>query len=113
MDIAIKIVLILHFVGLSLLLGGALAQMTSKVKTVTRPMIDGAYTQLLTGAILMGLLQANDEEVDNVKFGVKILIAAIITALLLVNRKKQGSIPKVWGIVLLLTLANVAIAVLW
>ena len=113
MEIAIKLVLILHFVGLSMLLGGALYQVREKAKNIVRPMRDGAYTQLLTGIILVGLVQANDEEVNNVKIGVKLAIALVIAILCFVNRKKRTNNVGVWGAVLGLTLANIAIAVLW
>lgn len=113
MEIAIKLVLILHFVGLSMLLGGTLYQVREKAKNVVRPMLDGAYTQLLTGIILVGLVQANDEEVNNVKIGVKLAIALVIAVLCFVNRKKRKNNVPVWGTILALTLANIAIAVLW
>jgi hypothetical protein len=111
MEVAIKLVLILHFIGLSMLLGGALYQVREKAKNIVRPMLDGAYTQLLTGIALVGLLQANDEEVNNVKVGVKLAIALVIAVLCFVNRKKRSNNVAVWGAVLGLTLANIVIAV--
>ena len=113
MEIAIRVVLILHFVGLSMLLGGALSQAREKAKRIVWTMRDGAYTQLLTGIVLVGLVQANDEEVNNVKVGVKLAIALVIAALCFVNRKERTSMVAAWGAVLVLTLANIAIAVLW
>ena len=113
MEIGIKLVLILHFIGLSMLLGGALYQVREKAKNIVRTMRDGAYTQLLTGVILVGLVQANDEVVNNAKVGVKLAIALVIAVLCFVNRKKRTNIPVVWGTVLGLTVANIAIAVLW
>jgi hypothetical protein len=111
MEVAIKLVLILHFIGLSMLLGGALYQVREKAKNIVRPMLDGAYTQLLTGIALVGLLQANDEEVNNVKVGVKLAIALVIAVLCFVNRKKRSNNVAVWGAVLGLSLANIVIAV--
>ena len=43
----------LHFLGFSGLIGGALAQIRVPEKTVTRIMIDGAWTQLATGLLLV------------------------------------------------------------
>ncbi len=113
MEIAIKLVLILHFIGLSMLLGGTLYQMREKAKNVVRLMVDGAYTQLVTGIALLGMLHANHEEPNDIKFGIKLVIALVITVLVFLNRKNRKHIPVVWGTVLGLTLANVAIAVLW
>ena len=50
MDIVYNIVVVLHFVGLALLLGAFLVQLTAKEKTVTRWMFDGAMTQLRSAA---------------------------------------------------------------
>jgi len=113
MELAIKLVLILHFVGLSMLLGGTLYQVREKAKNVVRPMLDGAYTQLLTGVILVGLLEADDHELNHAKVGVKLTIALVITVLAVMNRKKRTNNMPVWGMILILTLANIAIAVLW
>jgi len=112
MEIAIKAVLVLHFIGLSMLLGGTLYQVREKAKNVVRPMLDGAYTQLLTGVILLGLVHANHEEnINDAAFGVKLLIALVITVLCFMNRKKRTNNVKVWGAILGLTLVNVIIAV--
>ena len=40
----------------------------------------GARAQLLTGILLVGLVQANDEEVDNAKIGVKLVVAVAVVA---------------------------------
>jgi hypothetical protein len=115
MEIAIKAVLVLHFIGLSMLLGGALYQVREKAKTIVRPMLDGAYTQLLTGIILLGLLhashKASEPAINDAGFGVKLLIALVIAVLCFVNRKKRANNIAVWGSVLGLTLANIIIAV--
>ena len=114
MEIAIKLVLILHFVGLAMLLGGALYQTGEKAKNIVRPMLDGAYTQLLTGVALLGMLHAQGtEDVNDIKIGVKLVVALVIAVLCFTNRKKRTNNVPVWGAVLGLTVANVAIAVLW
>jgi hypothetical protein len=114
-DIAIKAVLVLHFIGLSMLLGGALYQMREKAKTIVRPMLDGAYTQLLTGIILLGLLHAShkgsEPAINDAGFGVKLLIALVIAVLCFVNRNKRTNNVAVWGSVLGLTVVNIIIAV--
>lgn len=116
MEIAIKVVLVLHFIGLSMLLGGALYQVREKAKNIVAPMLDGAYTQLLTGIILLGLLHAShkatDPAINDAWFGVKLLIALVITVLCFMNRKKRTNNVKVWGSVLGLTVVNIIIAVI-
>jgi hypothetical protein len=113
MEIAIRLVLILHFIGLAMLLGGALSQMSSPTKGVIRVMVDGAYTQVVTGIALLGLVHANHEDVSDAKFGVKLVIAIVIAVLCAMNAKKTVGRTGVWAAVLGLTLTNIAIAVLW
>lgn len=111
MELAIKLVLILHFVGLSMLLGGTLYQMREKAKNVVRLMVDGAYTQLVTGIALLAMLHANHEEPNDAAYGVKLLFALVIAVLAFLNRKKRTNNVPVWTTILVLTLTNVVIAV--
>jgi len=110
-ELAIKLVLILHFVGLSMLLGGTLYQMREKAKNVVRLMVDGAYTQLVTGIALLAMLHANHEEPNDAAYGVKLLFALVIAVLAFLNRKKRTNNVPVWTTILVLTLTNVVIAV--
>lgn len=117
MDVVYNIVLVLHFVGLAMLLGAFLLQLTSKEKTVTRWMFDGAMTQLLTGLIMVGMVEsgalgeAEEGEVNHVKIGIKLVIVIIIAILAAIGRRKQPPQFALWLIIGLLTLANVVIAV--
>src|SRR5690606_31438709 len=112
-EIVQGIVLVLHFIGLAMLIGGALHQLPEKVKNVTRTMRDGAYTQLVTGIALVGLIYANDGEPDNAKIGVKFAIALAIAVIGIVFRKRTDGAAGAWATMLGLAIANVAIAVFW
>lgn len=117
MDILRIILLILHFVGLSMLLGGFLVQVKAIGQgkgTVLRAMIDGALTQLITGLLLVATIEMGDlYDVDNWKIAVKLVIAVIVTVLVFVYRKKDPA-PS-WALWAIggLTLANVIVAVAW
>ncbi|HAN71411.1 MAG TPA: hypothetical protein DCQ36_07445 [Actinobacteria bacterium] len=117
MDVVYNIVVVLHFVGLAMLLGAFLLQLTSKEKTVTRWMFDGAMTQLLTGLIMVGMLESGalgeeeKAEVDTTKIAIKLVVVIIIAILAAVGRRKQPPQFALWLIIGLLTLANVVIAV--
>jgi hypothetical protein len=116
MDILIGIVLILHFVGLAALLGGVLVQVKDTIAgkgRILAAMIHGALTQLVTGVALVGLLQASGGDVNNTKIAVKLAVVIVITILVFVFRKKQPLASWVVWLVGALTLANIAIAVLW
>ncbi|MDN4472706.1 hypothetical protein [Demequina zhanjiangensis] len=109
------ILLILHFLGLAALLGGFLYTMSDKVKTFSAGMMHGALTQLVTGVALVGVAygSGNGDHVDNGKITVKLLVALVIAALVILNRKKDSVPVPVWGIVGGLTILNVIIAVAW
>lgn len=108
--------LILHFIGLAALLGGVLSQMAAPVKKVVSGMFHGALTMLVTGIAMMGLAEAvKDEDITGLqmKFGVKILILAVILALVMQGRKKESIDNATFFSIGALSVANIAIAVLW
>lgn len=112
MEIVKGIVLILHFLGLAAIIGGVLAQRRTTRKRIDALVLHGALTQLVTGVALVGLDQALGDPVDNTKIGVKLVILLVITGL--AWRYRKGSAPPwVLDAIGLLTVVNVAIAVLW
>ena len=90
MDLLRDVLLFLHFIGLAALFGGLFVQVKARPRVVNNAMFHGILTQLVTGVLLVGVLQAGDHEVDNAKIGVKLLVALVIGALVLVNRKKSS-----------------------
>lgn len=115
MDLVYNLIVILHFIGLASLIGGFLVQIKSSPREVNNAMFHGALTQLVTGLLLVGLAypMGNGDSIDNAKIAVKLVILLIITALVLVNRKKPEISTGIWGAIGGLAIANVAIAVLW
>ena len=73
------------------LVGGSLAQVREESKKVTALMRDGALTQLVTGFILVGLVQTNNEVVNNAVVGLKMTFLVAILVLLWLGRK--GAFP--------------------
>ena len=113
MEILRDILVFLHFIGLAALVGGLFAQLRSDPRIVNAAVIHGALTQVVTGVLLVGLLEGMDAEVDNAKIGVKLLVALVITVLAFANRKKT-SIPNGLFFGLMgLTALNIAVAVFW
>lgn len=120
MEALVTVLVILHFIGLSFLLGSFLVQIKDVVRgqgRVLRGMIDGVLTQLVTGIALVGIYSAGlvgeDEEVNNTKVAVKLGVAVIVAVLVFVFRKKDPA-PSwaLWAIGGLTTL-NVIVAVAW
>ena len=115
MGLVYDLIVILHFIGLASLLGGFLVQMSSADKGVNPAMLHGALTQLVTGLLMVGLIESGavDEEANMTKISVKLGIVVVITVLAFIGRRKQPPQVALWGIIGALTLANVVIAVLW
>lgn len=113
MEILKDVVLILHFLGLAAIIGGVLAQMRQTPKRVDALVVHGALTQMVTGVALVGLDQALDDPVDNTKVGIKLVILLVITVLAWRNRKAEAVATWVWATIGLLTVVNIAIAVIW
>ena len=113
MDFVYNLILILHFIGLASVVGGFLVQMRSAEKGVNPAMLHGALTQLVTGVLLVGLAEMQDEDVDHAKIGVKLAITVIVTVLAFVGRKKPLPQTAFWGAIGALAIANIFIAVLW
>lgn len=114
-----NILVILHFLGLASLIGGFLVQMRTTPRVVNMAMVHGALTQLVTGVLLVGLAyplhnaDPAEELPDNAKITVKLLILLVIMGLVFANRKKDAVSNGIWGAIGALSIANVAIAVLW
>ena len=116
MDVLINVFVALHIIGIASLLGGFLTQMKAMGAGTARfvpAMLHGALTMLVTGIALVGLNQADDQPVDNVKIGVKLAVLVVILALVYVKRDEEKVDKSQFGVVGLLTMANIFIAVLW
>lgn len=112
MTFVYDLLLILHFLGLAAVIGGYLTVVRSP--RIVVGMVHGALTQLVTGVAMVGIAQAAlDEEVDNAKIGVKLLVALVVAVLAFVNRRKADVAPGVVHAVGGLAILNVVIAVLW
>ncbi|MEU6176672.1 hypothetical protein [Streptomyces coeruleorubidus] len=116
MDVLIHLFVGLHIIGIAALLGGFLTQMKAMgagTARYTPAMLHGALTMLVTGVILVGLNQADDQTVNNIKIGVKLALLIVILGLVYVKRDDEKVDKGLFGLVGALTTANVFIAVLW
>ncbi len=116
MDVLIHIFVGLHIIGIASLLGGFLTQMKAMGEGTARfspSMLHGALTMLVTGIALVGLNEAQSYSVDHIKIGVKLALLIVILGLVYVKRDDEKVDKGLFGLVGLLTVANVFIAVLW
>ncbi|MFF9685145.1 hypothetical protein [Streptomyces sp. NPDC014623] len=116
MDVLINVFVALHIIGIASLLGGFLTQMKAMGAGTARfvpAMLHGALTMLVTGVALVGLNQADDQSVNNIKIGIKLLVLIVILALVYVKRDEEKAGKGAFAAVGGLTVANVFIATLW
>jgi FtsH-binding integral membrane protein len=113
MDLLHSLLVLLHLVGFAALFGGAFVQLKASPRVVNTAMLHGAYTQVVTGLLLVGLAEMGDGPVNHAKIAVKTLVLVAILVLILTNRRREA-VPNgaFWGI-FGLTLANAAVAVFW
>ncbi|CAL9536078.1 hypothetical protein ACH4LN_26360 [Streptomyces albus] len=116
MDVLINVFVGLHIIGIGALLGGFFTQMKAMGKGEARiapGMLHGALTMLVTGVAMIGLHQADDSPVNNIKMAVKLALLVVILGITYVKRDDEKVSTPLFGAVGLLTMINIFIAVLW
>ncbi len=107
------VLLFVHVLGFAALLGGLLVQARDPEKTVNSAMRDGIGTAFVTGLLLVGVLESGDTEVDHAKIAVKFTVALALLVLVMANVRKPTIPQGLWAGLLLLTVANIAVAIFW
>ena len=107
------VLLIIHLLGFAALFGGLVVQAGSPEKSVNAAMRDGVGTAFVAGLALVGVLEAGDHDVNNAKVGVKLTIGLVLLVLVMANLRKERIPQGLWVGLILLSVANVAVAVLW
>jgi selenophosphate synthase len=113
MDFLRDLLLFFHLIGMAALFGGLFVQVATRPRVVNKAMLHGIATQLITGLLLVGVLEAGDHEVNNAKVGVKLIVALVIGVLVWINRKKAQLPDGLYMALLALTTLNIAVAVFW
>lgn len=116
MTIVFNILLFLHILGASMVVGIWIANIRQPL--VHRRQFDGALVQVITGVAMMGILPLLPDASPNyAKLGIKFVIGLIVAvaAFIAVRKQKKGETVSV-GLAHAvggLGLVNVAIATLW
>ncbi|HEY6738612.1 MAG TPA: hypothetical protein VI076_07150 [Actinopolymorphaceae bacterium] len=114
MEFLRHLLLFFHLLGMASLVGGFLVQLGAANRRVNPAILHGALTQLVTGVLLVGLLESTDlATVDRAKIGVKLLVALVIVVLAWVTRKPPSLGKGLFFGMFVLSLLNVAVAVFW
>jgi len=125
MDVLRVIVLIAHFIGLALILGGFAMQLGKASGFRFGIVLIGAITQFVTGLLLVGLVEMTDAyDLNHIKIAVKLGVAviALVAAILGLLRQRKvdaGVIDRPKAALPFLhiagaaALANIIVAVAW
>jgi heme A synthase len=113
MEFLRHVLLVIHILGFAALIGGLLVQVGSPERVVNSAMRDGIGTAFVAGIALVGVLQADDKDVDNTKMAVKGLIGLVLLVLIMANTRKERIPTGLWAGLLLLAVTNVCVAVFW
>ena len=107
------VLLFAHILGFAALIGGLLVQARLPEKAVNAVMRDGIGTAFLAGLLLVGVLEAGDDPVDHTKIAVKFAIGLVLLVLVMANLRKEWIPAGLYWALLVLTLANVGVALAW
>ncbi|MBD8060253.1 hypothetical protein IC607_14900 [Cellulomonas sp. JH27-2] len=114
MKTLLHILLVLHLLGWAIVLGGVLVSM--RPPKLPKGVLHGILTALVTGVLMVGIAESSDtiDDPDMAKITVKLLVALVVTALVIVGVRKPAKVTTgLLGAIAGLTALNVAIAVLW
>jgi hypothetical protein len=110
------VLLAAHIFGLAAIVGAFFVQMRAKDGFATGIVLGGAITQLVTGLALVGVRQASDLGVNNIKIAVKLGIAVIVLIAAIVayvQSRRGGKVKPAFHTAGGLAVVNVLVAVLW
>lgn len=112
MSIVYGIFVVLHLIGWAMTFGGALANM--RTPQISKGMLHGVLTAIVTGILLVGLAEMGDFGVNHMKIGIKLIVALGAVAMVIMGQRDQKKVTTGYlGGVAGLVVVNIAIAVLW
>jgi hypothetical protein len=108
--------LAVHILGLAAIVGTFFVQLRAKEGFATGVMLAGAITQVVTGLALVGVREATDLGVNNVKIAVKLGLAVVVLVAAIVahvQRRRGGKVKPAFHAAGGTAVINVLVAVLW
>ena len=111
MDLLRSLLIILHLLSWAFVFGASFAGM--KQRAMPKGLTHGAASALLTGVLLVGVIEMGDlYDLNHMKIGIKLSVAAVVTGLAFWGARKETLKPSFFGILAGLVVVNVALAVL-
>lgn len=114
MEVLYGIVLVIHLLSWATVLGAWLTRL--REPRVVTGVLHAALTALVAGIVMVGIGSASDavDDPNNAKMGVKLIVALAVAVLAWIGQQKAADVrPGLVHAMGALTVANVAIAVLW
>lgn len=115
MGVLIGLLVVLHFLGLSAILGGWIATRLGAERGRT-VLVWGARAQLLIGLLLVGVLEMAGRDLNYAKITTKLVVALAVMAcaeIAAARARKGTGRPVLLDAAAALTVVNVLVAVLW
>jgi hypothetical protein len=115
-EIARLVLLITHFVGLAGVIGPFLFQMRARTNLSFATMLVGSIVQVVSGGLFIGARRFEGLPVDDLKMAVKLAIAVLVLAAVVIGmvRQRRGSGARPFLLTAgWLAIANVGVAVVW
>jgi len=114
MEIVRLLLVFLHLLGMALLLGSFLVQRrVAPQGPLNVGWLHGSLLQLITGLALVGVNEAEDRELNNIKIAVKLVVLLVILGAIVIYRRRETLPPWVAPGLAGLVVVNTAIAVFW
>jgi len=111
MDLLRSLLLILHLLSWAIVFGLSISGM--KQRQMPKGLTHGAAGALVTGALLVGVIEMGDlSDLNHMKIGIKLVVAAAVTALAFGGARKEKLTTGFFASLAGLVVVNVAIAVL-
>ncbi len=113
MTVVYYLLFFLHLVGWAIVLGGTVTNL--RTPRLAPGVLHGALTALVTGVLMTGVAEMGDglPDLNYVKIGIKLVIAVLVTALVVVAGRTKEPSRALIGSIAALTTVNIAVAALW
>lgn len=114
MKVVEVVLLVIHVVAFSALIGGLLAQLKAPVKKVTALVRDGSGATVVSGLLLMWPVEVRDKDtVNHASIGVLTVVGVVILGLVMSQVRKAEWKPALYWATVGLTAVNVVVALAW
>lgn len=116
MTLIYDLLVVAHFLGLAVLIGGVLADLRREPPRASNLPLVGAWVQVITGFALTGIASAGLASVppNNAKIAVKLVIALVVLGLVYASRRaSQARVAGLLTAAGVFGVVNVFVAALW